>query len=216
MYLDTAVIVEPRNDDILIKVLNNVLTNVHTFTKIQIFHGTENENMIRQNMKPYIDSGKIIINNLNVKNLTKQDYNKLLTSVDFWNKVHGENILIFQTDSAINSNRRYDIHKFLEYDYVGAPWKNDKYTNGIGGNGGFSFRKKSKMIEHIKSTPWTGGPEDIYFSKSEILKFPTKDIAMEFSVETIYYDRPYGFHKPWIHNINILECNEIKDIFNKS
>ena len=55
------------------------------------------------------------------------------------------------------------IEDFLKYDYVGAPWIHLPNMNG--GNGGFSLRKKSKMLEIISKNKYNNENEDVYFSK---------------------------------------------------
>ena len=234
--LDVAVIVEPRKDIILIKVLKNYLKLLPQNTKIHIFHGIDNEKFILDNFNQEIFKNKIIMTNMKVKNLTIHEYNLLLTSTDFYNKINGENILIFQMDTCLCSKSLYKIEDFLDYDYVGSPWINqdsfkyrnledkvihEKLENKIG-NGGLSFRKKSKMIQHIKTNKYNGEPEDIYFSKSKILKFPTIIEASNFSTEYLVNPNSYGIHRSHKilkkNQINILRntCPEFNIFFNKN
>ena len=58
----------------------------------------------------------------------------LLTSVWFYEQINAtaNKILIFQTDSCL---LKEGIDKFIDYDYIGAPWAH--YNNEVG-NGGFS------------------------------------------------------------------------------
>jgi hypothetical protein len=217
--LDVAVIVEPREHEFLVPVVNNIIDNVPEYTKIQIFHGTKNLDYIKKHFDNLIKSNKIILTNLNVETLTINDYNLLLTSSDFWNKINKENILIFQTDSCMCSKSSNKIEEFLKYDYVGAPWKHLPDMNG--GNGGFSLRKKSKMLEIISKNNYNNENEDVYFSKYST-NTPNRDLSKKFSVEGIYYDFPIGIHKPWVKNhlskkdLNKLKqnCPEISSIFN--
>ena len=207
--LNVAVIVEPRKDIMLIKVLKNYLKLLPKNTKIHIFHGIDNEKLILDNFSQEIFHNKIIMTNMKIKNLTIHQYNLLLTSLDFYNKINGENILIFQMDTCLCSNSKYKIQDFLKYDYIGSPWINQnslKYKNlqkkvisekihNKVGNGGLSFRKKSKMIEHIKTHKYNGEPEDIYFSKSKILQFPSITEASNFSTEYLINPYSYGIHR---------------------
>jgi hypothetical protein len=204
--LDTAVIVEPRKHNKLIPVVKNFIENLPENTIIQIFHGTKNLELIKNGLGKYIKSGKIILNNLNKENLTINEYNILLTSEDFYKKIPGENILIFQTDTGICSENKNNIYKFLNYDYVGAPWF---HRNEKGGNGGLSFRKKSKMIKYChKFKNFNEKTEDIFFSNLN-LNYPNKELAKQFSVENIYFENPFGFHKPW-DNMNNELYNKLK------
>jgi hypothetical protein len=185
-----AVIVEPR----ISQDMEYILRNVNHFTrgwKIVWFHGKGNV-MQAQQLAQKLPGLQLI--QLPVYDL-KQGYNELLTSKAFWLQIPCENILIFQTDVVL---LRTGIEEFLKYDYVGAPW----YFGGFG-NGGLSFRKKSKMLAVLQKFPYTpqAGNEDIYFVQSlqkmpgSIL--PTIQKAGDFSVETVFYPKPLGLHNAW-------------------
>jgi hypothetical protein len=159
-----------------------------------------------------------IINFNNIENISPSEYSKLLTKINFWEKFSGEKLLIYQEDSIIfHSN----ICKFLEYDYVGAPWPINQDDNNLGvGNGGFSLRSKSVMIkcleknkpedlkygdstlEYMKNNECLFYPEDVYFSKSiidfNLGKVAPRNIAIQFSQETQKYSNPLGGHQFWI------------------
>ena len=79
--------------------------------------------------------------NLNVDNLSIKEYNKLLTSVWFYEQLLSKKFLLFQTDSCLLKD---GIEDFLEFDYIGAPWPH--LRNQIG-NGGFSLRDKHVCIQ---------------------------------------------------------------------
>ena len=73
---------------------------------------------------------------------------------------------------------RNGIEPFLNYDYIGAPWRNIPYNyqiegipkvNQVVGNGGLSLRSVSKMIEALDEFParnWLlhNYPEDVYYA----------------------------------------------------
>lgn len=217
--LDVAVIVEPRKDPTLIKVLHNFIELLPKNTKIHIFHGTQNEKYILEHFNNEIINGKIILTNLNVKNLTINDYNLLLTSKHFYNNINGENILIFQMDTCLCSNSKYKIEDFLMYDYVGAPWIDKRFVNKVG-NGGLSLRKKSKILRHIEKYPYDPKePEDKYFSNSNILIFPSVEKASYFATEHLFNPYSIGLHKPYelLNNkkkeIIRITCPEYKKVF---
>lgn len=122
------------------------------------------------------------------------DYNKLLTSVEFWEKFAEEKVLIIQHDSGI---LREGIEEYLQYDFIGAPIKHIDFPCM---NGGLSLRSTEAMIRCIKDTPYNSaihGNEDIYFCK-QLQKLggnlPTKEVAQSFSVETIYGLGSLGYH----------------------
>jgi len=216
--LDVAVIVEPRPHPKLIPVIQNFIQNLPSTTKIQVFYGNQNKQLLLDAFSKEISSGKMILTPLHLDNLTLKQYNKLCTSKKFYKDIQGENILIFQTDTCLCNNSPYKIDDFLKYDYIGAPWKDPKLKNKIG-NGGLSLRKRSKMMDYIDKNPYKGGNEDLYFSRNKDFYFPSEEVASQFSTEAILNPKSYGVHKPWINlskkNLKkmIQSCPEIKEIF---
>ena len=198
--LYTAIIVEPREHKALEFVLDNFLENLSNDWNIIIFHGNKNEkyvkDIIQNKLSNHISRIKLI--NLNVDNLTIEEYNKLLVSRKFYDYIPTEIFLIFQTDTIICNEYKSNINNYLEYDYVGAPWKHLKMKVG---NGGLSLRRKSKMLEIIDNCPYKDKlNEDLYFTQEcpEIDRnIPIWQDATHFSVETVYEDKSFGVHKPW-------------------
>ena len=164
---------------------------------------------------------KVII--LEMDNCTQSQYSKMLMTVNFWKLFHGENILIHQEDSYIFHN---NITEFLKYDYVGAPWPIHQDDNEYGvGNGGFSLRSKSKMIEVINKVPVNDIimgrytikymyhtksvtiPEDVYFSQSlinhKIGTVSRREVASKFSQETQLSKKPLGGHNFFLAGQNL-------------
>ena len=164
-------------------------------------------------------SKDIKIIKLDINEFTNWKYSELLMQESFWNMFTGEKILIYQEDSFLFHNK---IEPFLDFDYVGAPWpmhqdeQESQIQYGVG-NGGFSLRSKSKMIECIQKINWkkdlTFGiktlnymkivhndsiPEDVFFSKSliekNIGKVAPRNIAINFSQELLLSDDPLGGH----------------------
>ena len=170
-------------------------------------------------------SPNIKVIKLDNNNLSVTEYNKLLTSLNFWEILKGEKILIYQEDSFIFKN---NIMDFIKWDYIGAPLPlgtND--TPNSVGNGGLSLRTRSIMIEVIKKISPTDTnynsstinymkinglnypPEDVYFSKNiqefNIGKVSHWNIASEFSSESHYNNNSFGGHKFWISNSNWVQ-----------
>ena len=193
--IDNCVIVEPRITKNLLTVIENVIFSIPQ-VKITIFHGNNNQDFIIDNFKSNLNRLRLI--NLNQDNISIQEYNNYLTSVNFWNKIEGENILIFQTDSIIcNYNEKF-INICNNYGFVGAPIKKWDIPWQ---NGGLSLRKKSLMIKAIedKKDNESFWPEDRYFTmiKTNIVNPAPFFIANKFSVEKFYYHKPFGIHKCW-------------------
>jgi hypothetical protein len=188
-----AIIVEPREDfdmKIIMKTVMYFLNETKSDIKwgLQIFHGTKNEELIK---KQTYNWGDITYTNLNVPNLTKQEYNNLLKNNEFWKKVKGDKVLIFQSDSILIKS---GIDEFLKYDYVGAPWLKPK-ENSLVGNGGLSLRTVRKMEEICHKYGNSDEPlEDIFFMthlKDNVADFET---AKRFGVEDVPYPTPLGIH----------------------
>lgn len=135
-----------------------------------------------------IDAQFYIINPIN--NLP--DYNRLLTSLDFW-EFEDDEVLIFQADSML---LRTGIEDFIGFDFIGAPIKHIPFPAM---NGGLSLRNQKAMIKCIEHRAWNPslGNEDIYFCN--ILReidglIPDREEAAKFSVETIFSLGSLGYH----------------------
>jgi hypothetical protein len=195
-YIDIAVIVEPRKHKNLKIVVKNVIENLKD-VKIQIFHGNLNKDFILNELKEYIDF--IILDNINEDNLTVREYSDMLLTKNFYNKIKGERILLFQTDSCICNYNEDILKECQKYGFVGAPTK--KKISIPWQNGGFSFRKKSLMIMAVNTIKEGTKifPEDRFFSreKQNITNPAPFEIANRFSVENYYNENPFGQHKCW-------------------
>ena len=194
--IDISVIVEPRNHEYLFTVIDNISRN--TNTPIHIFHSNLNE----QKLKNYYKSNRFIFTKLNQDNLTIPQYNMLLTSINFWNKINGENILIFQTDSCLVRHiNTFDFKNYLNYGFIGAPCKT-RYE--FFQNGGLSIRKKSLMIKAINNYKKYNNTnvkinEDKFFTVicKNIVKPSPHSLGVLFSTEQDYTENPLGLHKAW-------------------
>lgn len=194
-----AVIIEPRNHSDLLTVIKSTMFHLNETDSpikwgLQIFHGNQNETQV-QNISSLLNN--VCCVNMGVDNLTNIEHSEYMESVDFWTKVKGNKALIFQTDSLLLRN---GIDEFLEYDYVGAPWRKPKENQWVG-NGGLSLRTVGKMIEICENNPvkeqiW----EDIYFVK-HMKGNGVADIetAMRFSMEDVFSPNPLGVHNPIRH-----------------
>lgn len=122
------------------------------------------------------------------------EYNKLMTDIRFWQMFKDyDHVLICQHDSGL---LRSGIEKFLEWDYVGAPWPFCSY----GGNGGLSLRRVETMMKIVRRFVYdpANGNEDIFFS--EIMhgyfseKLAPRSVCSEFSVESAFMLGTLGYH----------------------
>jgi hypothetical protein len=214
----TAIIIEPRKHKAMEFVMQNFTDMLDKRWNFIIFHGNQNEEYIKNiiDTKLKNNSDRIKLINLNIDNLSINDYNALLYDKKFYDMIPTEIFLIFQTDSMICSDFKDNIYKFINYDYVGAPWKDNQNV----GNGGLSLRKKNKMIEIIDkcekryTEPNQLLNEDVFFSTTcaDIVNInkPNFEDSKQFSIEQVYSDNSFGIHKAWLwHN------DEVKEKINK-
>lgn len=199
----TAVLIEPRQDDLIELVIKNFMYFLHKDWNLMIICGNKNKDYIIHLTKMI---GDIMIVDLQIDNLNISEYNSLCLSKELYNLIPTENILFFQIDTLL---RKPIMDDYLKYAYVGAPWSNNVHwfdmTNGIG-NGGLSLRRKSYMLYIIDDynkdnfnieNNWN---EDIIIGmmcKKLNLPMPTYQEACCFSVETVMNYDPIGIHKPY-------------------
>jgi len=215
MYLYTAIIIEPRKHKAIEFVLDNILDCLSDEWKVVFFHGTNNieysKNITDKLNVKYNNRIELIM--LDVINLDQKSYSKLLaTKTVIYDYIQTDYFLIFQTDSMMFKRNSHLIYKFIEndYDYVGAPWLicgyyPTKKRNFIG-NGGFSLRKKSKVLEIIDKHKWNENDlwhEDLFFTDNYddvIISKPPYDMAKIFCVDEVFSDVTMACHKTWCHN----------------
>ncbi len=110
----------------------------------------------------------------------------------------GEHVLIVQWDGFILDAKRWDA-RFLDYDYIGAPWPDAERTVG---NGGFSLRSR-RLWEVLREVgPESTHPEDScicieYRPQIEAhgIRFAPSGVAAAFAWETPEPEAPtFGFH----------------------
>ena len=191
-------IMEPRHHSDLEFVIKNMAYFLPGWS-MYIFHSLENSeyvrNLVRGHNEMNINFIMISKGNINVS-----EYSKILSTPQFYEFIHAEYVLIFQTDSYL---RRFGMEEYVKlgYDYIGAPWPHEGWDFQAG-NGGLSLRKISKMLEVTHSHPWNGEPEDLYFQHA-LMKSGGKmcnkywTTMAGFSVENIFHPNPLGVHKYW-------------------
>lgn len=123
-----AVIVETRPIPGLTSIIRRHLALLPKETKLFIFCSYKNDYLI----SAFHEANHILLKD---DIFTMEDYNKLLSSIEFWSILTlWDKILIFQHDSMI---LRTGIEEFYQWDYIGASWL---WTNKYAGNGGLSLR----------------------------------------------------------------------------
>jgi hypothetical protein len=213
-----GVIVEPRRHKMLELILRNFVYMMKGWSLL-IYHSDDNREYVEKILG---ENHRARLVRMSEGNIDIDDYNRLLMSKEFYETVGGEKILVFQCDSFI---RKRCIDRFMEYDYVGAPWapntiSKDRYLeveiDRVGvrekhkivvGNGGISLRTPSVMMR-ILSLPYLEGwkkkvNEDIFFAigmecVTDCKRCPM-EVSMTFSVETIFYHDPFAWHKAYAY-----------------
>jgi len=213
--LYTAIMVEPREHPAMEFVLLNILENLNADWSVVLLHGNKNLNYIQRILENHPSMvPRIQLVHLEIDNLLQMEYSDLFFEPRFYEYIPTEMFLVFQTDSMIIPENKDKVNEFMEYDYVGGPWpaSNGDVPFQVG-NGGFSLRRKSKMLEllshrdaeYLKHKNIRYGNkyyiEDLFFSgcyhENIELKKPTYKKAMEFSAEAEYGIEPFGVHSVW-------------------
>lgn len=120
-------------------------------------------------------------------------------------------MLMFQADSVLCAKSALTVEDFVQYDFVGAPIGPQ---HGHGYNGGLSLRNPRLLLEITRDPRFNfrldsdqGQPsipnekkfEDQWFYmrlKERGANLPEVAVARTFSVETMYYATPLGYHQP--------------------
>lgn len=197
-----AVFIEFREFDHIEFILRNAILQLGSKWSFTVICGNENYNFMIKICNNICKNIKIIKTTFNA--VTIREYSDFLKTVDFWNLLVGEKILIYQEDSFIFNN---NIEEFIEYDYIGAPWR-DRVLPICVGNGGLSLRTKQVMIDIIKEINNDKTlineiiSEDVFFSKHmqrlNIGKIAEEEIAERFSSELIHNKNSFAGHQFWL------------------
>ena len=195
----SAVIIEPRHHAALAFVLSNIVTYLPTTWQIIVLHGLLNRKFVTDIITDIVASApehadRFTRHALPCNNLTIPGYNLLLGSRALYELIPTETFIVFQTDTMIFAEHAGLLDEFLEFDYVGAPWR----CGGVG-NGGFSLRRKSVSLKALASFIFnTHAHEDGFFTTHSPNR-PSGDKARQFSIESVFSEVAFACHKPWGH-----------------
>ena len=210
----TAIITEPRIHPAWKLVLNNFLTNLDERWSFIILCGLSNHeyliDLIETNFKQHKE--RITIYQMNVVNFIDHEYSNFMVNKQIYNLIPTETFLTFQLDTLISAKYKDTIYDFMEYDYVGAPWKKQPILNLYVGNGGLSLRKKSAILHALDNDTYNikyRENEDVYFS-FYIKNKPSVEKAKLFSTETIFSEKSFGTHNSYSH-LSEDELNKISE-----
>ncbi|TGO55821.1 hypothetical protein BCON_0086g00240 [Botryotinia convoluta] len=169
------------------------------------FVGTPEANALissSSSLSGHVKTGKLVITELPEKYAIKdqETISMTLTDLSFYRDflAPAEWLLMFQSDSMICAASEHNIEDWISKDYswVGAPWN----MAVKGGNGGLSLRHIPPILKILEKevrepgTPW----EDRWICDrliaSNAAKMPGPDVEVKFSVESQWYEKPFGYH----------------------
>lgn len=148
-----------------------------------------------------------LIKNKNIPAIKTMEEYSLFFIRDLWRYFDTDFCMTAHPDGFIINPKSW-TDDFLNYDYIGAPWKfyGGRFRDNLGqpaiGNGGFSLRSK-KICKYISDNYFIiNDNEDKYYSncleckKPNNIKYPPVNLALQFSQESLLDKNitPFGFH----------------------
>lgn len=153
-----------------------------------------------------------------IPKLTYHEYNDFILGLAF--KVETDFVLVIQDDGFVTTPEMWDP-RFLEYDYIGAPWPGEPswvdqqvlageiravYPHNRVGNGGFSLRSRKFMEVSAEFDTCGGLGEDAFLCTQNYhhmldkgIKFAPMELAYKFSYENPLIE--YGHH--WNESVEL-------------
>ena len=210
-----AVLIEFRPFNCIEFIIRNAIFKLGKDWSFTVICGNLNYDMFKT-ICDMISKNIKVIRLDDIDNVNQNEYNNLMLTDRIWNLLTGEKILIYQEDSYIFQS---NIHEFLEWDYIGAPWPlNQNQNKNHVGNGGLSLRTLSvikdiiKTISYLETNSSTLNymrgagldrcPEDVFFSKaiidSGLGRVADYETAKRFSIESINCADSFGGHQFWM------------------
>lgn len=177
---------------------------------IRIFHSPHNTRLFTGSpfITRLIESNQLSLGLLppGLEFTSHEPVSAFFTTPWIWeNLAPAKHVLIFQADSMLCANSHRTADDFLEYDFIGAPIKID---GGYNYNGGLSIRNREKMLEVLQNwtRPAEGQFEDQWYAErlrelppkangEPAAKLPSLEVASQFSIESIWHEKPFGVHQ---------------------
>ena len=128
--------------------VQNIIANLPPRWRVQIFStGKPDAGLeINPGLKKLIDGG-VVEYTLLPSNLQSLKKKELMTHEWLWENMIADKVLVFGGNSAICGNSPHVLSDFTRFDWLGCPWE---AYQGRGGEGGFSIRSRSVMLEVIR------------------------------------------------------------------
>ena len=192
--------IETRKVKSMPLVLRTIFENLGTEWKLLIFHGPTNkewlENILETKFKNH--KSRVSLKDCGRTRIDIPEYNRMMMGREILDQIPTEMFLVIQADSILCKGNGHLLKDFMNYDYVGAPWRDRQRV----GNGGLSLRRKSKMIQIADKCAKLHNMEDGFFAygcDGAQPKVPEFDVAKRFAIESVYHPESFGVHKPRHH-----------------
>ena len=168
--------------------------------KYSIKHIDFAKNILLSHIRPDNIPNNIIFQE--IPKLTHDTYSEFMLH-ELHKYVDTDYCLTIHDDGFVINPQLWD-DTFLEYDYIGAPWKNHGQINRVG-NGGFSLRSK-KLIDLCRYMDSRGHEDGTiclrykHALEQHGCKFAPVEVAMKFSLESripecdFNLNNCFGFH----------------------
>ncbi|KAJ3179108.1 hypothetical protein HDU87_003064 [Geranomyces variabilis] len=175
---------------------------------IHVYHSDENLGLLNSSaaILQHVERGSIVLHALptTVHKFNSHDaVSEFLTDPWIWRSLGPAvtHALLFQADSIICGASPLRPENFFEFSFIGAPIA-PQYGRGY--NGGLSLRHVPTILRTIETFKWaeTRMFEDQWFAtyipklvNPSAPPLPTVEQSKYFSVETIWADKPMGYHQ---------------------
>lgn len=145
-----------------------------------------------------VKTGKLVLTNLpdEYPVAGQEEISATLTNLTFYRDflAPAEWLLILQADTALCSASDQSLDDWVDmgYPWVGAPW----YPDVPGGNGGLSLRYVPRLISILEKESRIPGHEywEDRWLCDRIPDTALPPLTKYFSVESVWYERPLGYH----------------------
>ncbi|KAK0630816.1 hypothetical protein B0T17DRAFT_616423 [Bombardia bombarda] len=165
-----ALLIENRSSPILAPLMLHFMSVVPPDWRFRFMGSDESVAHINKSVaiREHVAAGKLDLTYIpsNMTTGSQEEISRFLTNLWLYETVlqPAEHLLIFQTDSMLCANSKQSLNDYLEYDWVGAPWRTDSV---YGGNGGLSLRRVSAIIDVLRNQQRIPGSdaEDLWLTE---------------------------------------------------
>jgi len=195
------VIVERRCNPNLEFVLQNFAYFARGYA-IHIFCSSANLAFIKNVCGPQLQNIHIhvVFDNIGTAEQGKKEYNDMLKTNEFWNRLTEEHILTVETDCYLIKPIPDSIY---EYDYVASQWP---WSPGEPGGGGLSYRKRSIMKQICEMKMPDIPAQDCFISTG--IKMLGAKWSHSYFTESTFSADCIGMHQWWtFYNSNVGKYN---------